>query len=105
MKHRIATYGTIAGATLLLLFLFPAPSMFYYQVNYIPKALCALGYRAESRCLFTVTDPESAILAPPLSMIIVAACLFILLSRRFGPKDRPWAYGILGAVIGYWLRF
>src|SRR5487761_111495 len=32
------------------------------------------------------------------------ASLFVILSKRYGPKDKHWAYGTVGIIIGFWLR-
>lgn len=38
------------------------------------------------------------------SLAILAAGLYIILSKQYGEADSKWAYGIVGTVIGYWLR-
>jgi len=30
--------------------------------------------------------------------------LFIILSKRFAPKDKHWAYATAGIIIGFWLH-
>ena len=39
-----------------------------------------------------------------VSIVMLACGIFIILSRRYGPKDTHWAYGIIGTIVGYWLR-
>jgi hypothetical protein len=63
-----------------------------------------LDLREPKRCLFFVTDGWSAALAPLITTVMLAACLYILFSSRFGPKDKPWGYAILGGLIGFWLH-
>ena len=36
-----------------------------------------------------------------VSLAVLAASLFIILTHRFDPA---WAYGTLGMVVGYWLK-
>jgi hypothetical protein len=38
-----------------------------------------------------------------VSLAVVAASLFIILTHRFEPGDR-WAYGSVGMVVGYWMK-
>jgi hypothetical protein len=30
--------------------------------------------------------------------------VFIILAKRYAPKDKHWAYGTVGLIIGFWLR-
>ena len=39
-----------------------------------------------------------------LSLILLAASVFVILAKRFGPKDKHWAYGTVGTLIGFWLK-
>lgn len=39
-----------------------------------------------------------------VSAAVLAASLFIILSNRYGPKDKHWAYATVGTVLGYWLK-
>src|ERR1039457_5898461 len=39
-----------------------------------------------------------------LSVTVGAAALFVILSRRFTPRDKHWAYATLGTIIGFWLN-
>src|ERR1700680_2079281 len=32
---------------------------------------------------------------------ILVGSLFVILARRFGPKDKCWAYATIGALIGF----
>lgn len=38
-----------------------------------------------------------------LSFAIAGAALYVILSRRYPPTDRKWAYGAIGAITGFWL--
>jgi len=35
---------------------------------------------------------------------IVAAALYIILSHEYDQDSLKWAYGSLGTVVGYWLK-
>jgi hypothetical protein len=39
-----------------------------------------------------------------LSFLITASALYVVLSGHYSPSDVAWASGLLGIVIGYWLR-
>jgi hypothetical protein len=39
-----------------------------------------------------------------ITLIFVAASLFVILSKWYAPAERHWAYGALGTILGFWLR-
>lgn len=39
-----------------------------------------------------------------ISLIVLAAALWVILSQRYTAKVEHWAYGIVGMVLGFWLR-
>jgi hypothetical protein len=39
-----------------------------------------------------------------VSTVVLAAALVVILSKSYGEADTKWAAGIVGVVIGYWLR-
>ena len=39
-----------------------------------------------------------------LSAIVLAAALFVILSNDFSADHNKWAFGLVGLVMGYWLR-
>jgi uncharacterized membrane protein YkvI len=44
------------------------------------------------------------ITALAFSAILLLASLFVILRKDYGPKDKHWAYGTIGTLIGFWLR-
>lgn len=38
-----------------------------------------------------------------ISLVILAASLFIILSKKYDADIQKWAYGAIGTVIGFWL--
>ncbi|HSU07067.1 MAG TPA: hypothetical protein VLI93_15995 [Acetobacteraceae bacterium] len=38
-----------------------------------------------------------------VSLVLLIAALWVILSKRYVPTDRHWAYGIIGSIVGYWL--
>jgi hypothetical protein len=39
-----------------------------------------------------------------MTVIFVGACLYVIVSKRYGPTERHWAFGTLGTILGFWLR-
>jgi hypothetical protein len=39
-----------------------------------------------------------------LSLVLLAATLYVILSKSYQAKDKHWAYTTLGMVIGFWLK-
>ena len=39
-----------------------------------------------------------------VSLALLAATLFVILSKRYAPKDKHWAYATVGLILGFWLR-
>lgn len=44
------------------------------------------------------------ILQITVSLAVAAVGLYIIVSGRFDPKTKEWAFGSVGTVLGYWLR-
>jgi putative component of membrane protein insertase Oxa1/YidC/SpoIIIJ protein YidD len=39
-----------------------------------------------------------------LSSVIVLFCFYVLASSRVPPDYTKWAFGMIGVVVGYWLK-
>jgi hypothetical protein len=39
-----------------------------------------------------------------VSLVLLAATVFVIVSKRYVAKDKHWAYSTLGLVVGFWLR-
>ena len=39
-----------------------------------------------------------------ISITMLLVSLYVILSLKYGPKDKHWAYGVVGTLIGYWLK-
>lgn len=39
-----------------------------------------------------------------VTFIALAASLFVILSNRYPDSDLKWAFGMVGLVVGYWLK-
>lgn len=56
-----------------------------------------MGTRAERERI-------KAIMRVVISLIVLGAALFVILSRAFPDDYAKWAFGVVGLIIGYWLR-
>ncbi len=39
-----------------------------------------------------------------ISVLLLLASLFVVLSSKYAPKDKHWAYGTIGTLVGFWLH-
>jgi hypothetical protein len=39
-----------------------------------------------------------------VSMIVLGGSLYIIMSQHYDPKDKHWAYGSVGTILGFWLK-
>src|SRR2546427_6777852 len=39
-----------------------------------------------------------------VSLVLLAAALFIILSERYDPNSKHWAFATVGTILGFWLR-
>jgi hypothetical protein len=39
-----------------------------------------------------------------ISFCVLACALFVILSKRYTPTQKHWAYATLGTLLGYWLK-
>lgn len=39
-----------------------------------------------------------------VSLLMLCCAAFVILSSRFKPHQKNWAYGTVGLILGYWLR-
>lgn len=39
-----------------------------------------------------------------VSFVVLAAASYIILSGRYPDSYAMWAFGVIGVIIGYWLR-
>ena len=39
-----------------------------------------------------------------VSIILLVLCVYILVSDRFASDYTKWAFGMIGVIVGYWLR-
>ena len=39
-----------------------------------------------------------------VSLALLGVSLYVILSKQYQSADTNWAYGIVGTVVGYWLK-
>ena len=39
-----------------------------------------------------------------VSVALLVAGLFVALSPKYEPRDKHWAYGTIGTLVGFWLK-
>jgi hypothetical protein len=39
-----------------------------------------------------------------ISVVVLVAALYVILSKRYTPTDKHWAYGTVGLIVGFWLK-
>ena len=39
-----------------------------------------------------------------VSLIVLAAGLYVILDHDYHDEDKKWGYTIVGTVVGYWLK-
>jgi len=38
-----------------------------------------------------------------VSLVVLGASLFVILSKKYPPESDRWAYGTVGTIVGFWL--
>ena len=65
-------------------------------------ALVFLGLR-QKRTALVLSDPR-LIMQIVVSLVVLGAALYVILSKQYETEAQKWASGVVGTVIGYWLR-
>jgi hypothetical protein len=39
-----------------------------------------------------------------ISLVVLAAALYVILAKPDAPDDHKWAYSVVGTIVGYWLK-
>lgn len=71
------------------------PAMARYAEEFL-----SLGVAREAR----KAEPRYPWMQPAVSLIVLAASLFVILSGSYGESYAKWAFGSVGLILGYWLR-
>jgi hypothetical protein len=49
-------------------------------------------------------DTVQLIVRIGVSVIVLLAGLYVILDHNYSADDKKWGYGIVGTVVGYWLK-
>jgi hypothetical protein len=66
-------------------------------------ALLVVSYRPKLT-LGISADTSTMIFRIVVSVIVLVAGLYVILDRNYTADDKKWGYGIVGTVVGYWLK-
>ena len=50
-----------------------------------------------------VDNPFAAWMVVGISLVVLAAGLYVVLSKKYSDDVQRWAFGAIGMVVGYWL--
>jgi len=50
-----------------------------------------------------VDNPAAAWMAVGISIVVLGAGLYVILSKKYSDEVQRWAFGAIGLVVGYWL--
>jgi hypothetical protein len=39
-----------------------------------------------------------------ISVFVLGSGLWVVLSRKYQPTEKHWAFGVVGTIIGFWLK-
>ena len=53
---------------------------------------------------FTARDRWTFVARAVVSVVMLTSSLFVILSGKYPDSTTKWAYGMVGLVVGYWLR-
>ena len=64
--------------------------------------LVAVSARLEPQSLYAA--PTDQLAANHAGLAVFAVGLSVILSKQYDAADTNWSYGIIGTVIGFWLK-
>lgn len=98
LLRKLPLLVALLGVVLVLSLQFATPSPFElvwrgreHGVNVIGPVLLA-------------ADHTAPIMQVCISVIVLSASLWIVLSQRYQNVEKHWAYGAIGTIIGFWLK-
>ncbi|MBM3135414.1 MAG: hypothetical protein FJZ89_09085 [Chloroflexi bacterium] len=59
-----------------------------------------LGFAASGAA---VDNPAAVWMAVGISIVVLGAGLYVILSKQYSDDVQRWAFGAIGMVVGYWL--
>jgi hypothetical protein len=78
----------------------PREGVFVIAASYLVQHLVAITGASE---VGSVAGVERSTIQAIISLTLLGVASFVILSKRYGPKDKNWAYAAIGTLIGFWL--
>jgi C4-dicarboxylate-specific signal transduction histidine kinase len=50
------------------------------------------------------TSDVPVVMQVVVSLVLLSATLFVVLSKKYDAKDKHWAYATVGVIVGFWLK-
>jgi uncharacterized membrane protein len=73
--------------------LFVAGLVMFFDKTYVPKRWRTISYLG-----------PHVVMQILVSIVLLVATLFVILSKKYDAKDKHWAYTTIGLIIGFWLK-
>lgn len=64
----------------------------------------SLSASSANRMSFGVSDAKPWSMQGIVTLLILVAALYIILSQKFPPDAEKWAFGVIGTILGFWLN-
>jgi hypothetical protein len=70
--------------------------------------VCLVVLLAGNVGIFAMATPSKGPTIDPiviqggLTIILLVAGLYVILSKQYEPSDKHWAFGTIGTLVGYW---
>ena len=61
------------------------------------------GVSLPTPALFVVSESIRLGMTFTVTILVLAASLYIILTKKYADADKKWAYGAIGTILGYWL--
>jgi len=52
----------------------------------------------------TGKNGRHALVQVAISAVLLCASVYVILAPAYGPKDKHWAYGMVGTIVGFWFK-
>ena len=81
------------GAVVFLVFVAALLLSTHYWPEYVN--IHSLGY---------LIEVPKGVVQVAISAVLLCASVYVILAPAYGPKDKHWAYGMVGTIVGFWFK-
>lgn len=72
---------------------------------FVVLVLASLGYTAWRKGHFASLGGSAPyFMRAIVSLAVLGAGLYVILDQSYTAEDKKWGYGIVGTMVGYWLK-